>query len=245
MFMHDKVAESGPKTCIIAWMKNLNTLLALLGLWLCMTHATAAAKEYDFELIIFEDRSGRYANSEQWQHELLQSGTSTSAAEAAGSSSDTGTFSSDAESKIREIKGIGLAKYARKLKSNKRYNVLVHKAWRQPGLSRKDAIDIAIDSRPTGTSTAPTAKTGNSIHGSVKIVLARYLHIYTDMIYRQPRPDTTPAWNGAETQQYKEFPINFHRRMRSKELHYLDHPMVGILVMAMPVKNKETTEEES
>jgi hypothetical protein len=33
--------------------------------------------------------------------------------------------------------------------------------------------------------------------------------------------------------------------MRSKELHYLDHPMVGILVMAMPVKNKETTEEKS
>ncbi|NNJ98273.1 MAG: hypothetical protein HKP12_14060, partial [Gammaproteobacteria bacterium] len=146
-----------------------------------------------------------------------------------------------AESKVREIKGIGLGKYAKKLRSNKRYNVLVHKAWRQPGLSHKDAVDIAIDSRPTRAGTASAAKTlqSNSIHGTVKIVLARYLHIYTDLIYRQPLTTQTSAWGGTYSKQYKEFPVNFHRRMRSKELHYIDHPLVGILVMAMPVAAKE------
>jgi hypothetical protein len=45
---------------------------------------------------------------------------------------------------------------------------------------------------------------------------------------------------GQDAKLYKEYPIKSHRRMRSRELHYLDHPMVGILVMAMPVKrNKE------
>lgn len=214
-------------------MKKLTVLLSLLGLWLYASQIAAAAREYDFELIIFEDRSGRYANSEQWQHGLTDSGATKAATEKASNT--------PAESKIREIKGIGLGKYAKKLRSNKRYNVLVHRAWRQPGLSNKDAVDIAIDSRPTRAGTASAAKTqqSNSIHGTVKIVLARYLHIYTNLVYRQPLTNQTSAWGGTESQQYKEFPVNFHRRMRSKELHYIDHPLVGILVMAMPVAAKE------
>ena len=31
--------------------------------------------------------------------------------------------------------------------------------------------------------------------------------------------------------------------MRSKELHYIDHPIVGILVMAMPAKEKKKPNE--
>jgi len=33
--------------------------------------------------------------------------------------------------------------------------------------------------------------------------------------------------------------------MRSKELHYLDHPIVGILVKAMPVKKQEKPEDKT
>ena len=215
-------------------MKKLTVLLSLLGLCLGASQIAAAAKEYDFELIIFEDRSGRYSSSEQWQHELTDPGA---AKAPAGRASNN-----PAESKIREIKGIGLAKYAKKLRSNKRYNVLVHKAWRQPGLSRKDAIAISVDSRPpAGTANAAKTQNSNSIHGTIKIVLARYLHIYTDLIYQQPLTNPTPTWDNTEAQLYKEFPVNFHRRMRSKELHYIDHPLVGILVMAMPVKPKGET----
>ena len=214
-------------------MKKLIVLFALLGVGLMKSQLAAATPEYDFELIIFEDKSGRYANSERWQHEPPDSTASKAATESASNP--------DAKSKIRNIQGIGLGKYAKKLKSNKRYNVLVHKSWRQPGLSRKDAIDIAIDSRPTGTASAATSQAGNSIHGTIKVVLARYLHIYTDLIYRQPQTKAISDWYGAEAQQYKEFPVNFHRRMRSKELHYIDHPMVGILVMAWPVERKNKT----
>jgi hypothetical protein len=211
-------------------MKHLTTLLAIYCFFLAPAHADVT--EYDFELIIFEDTSGRYANSEQWQHELSEvesAATETASAGTLSKSKDT-----NAAIKISQIKGIGLNKYAKKLKANKRYNVLVHKAWRQTGFADDAAIDIPIDSRKT-------SRDKNNIHGSIKIVLERYLHIYTDMIYQQPRKDTTPIQYG-QSQQYKEYPINFHRRMRSKELHYLDHPMVGILVMAMPVKKQDKTE---
>jgi len=216
-------------------MKHLTALLPLVGLLLYAAHAQAAT-EYDFEIIIFEDKSGRYAKSEQWQHELPEPGAVT-----ASSARRTGT-STDREKNISKIKGVGLEKYARKLKASKRYNVLVHKAWRQTGLSEKDAFNIPIDSRPA--SVAQAGK-GNNIHGSIKIVLGRYLHIYTDMIYQQPRTHAARSWDGEQAQPYKEYPIKSHRRMRSKELHYLDHPMVGILVMAMPVKKKEEPKEEA
>ena len=211
----------------------MKTLAAFILFFSILSNpAIAEVTEYDFELIIFEDTSGRYANSEQWQHELPEQDSSPDEAQR---NPGTSTQSNEIIN-ISQIEGIGLKKYANKLKSSKRYNVLVHKAWRQTGLADDAAIDMPIDSRPSNT----VNDTGdvNNIHGSIKIVLGRYLHIYTDLIYQQPRVDTAPVQYG-QSQQYKEYPINFHRRMRSKELHYLDHPMVGILVMAMPVKKQE------
>ncbi|MCK4704001.1 MAG: hypothetical protein KAT90_00855, partial [Gammaproteobacteria bacterium] len=32
------------------------------------------------------------------------------------------------------------------------------------------------------------------------------------------------------------YPLQAHRRMRSKELHYIDHPLIGILIQINPVK---------
>ena len=206
-------------------MKHLTSLLAIYCFFSIPAHADVT--EYDFELIVFEDTSGRYANSELWQHELPETETGTASAGAQSDNKNT-----NAKINISQIKGIGLNKYAKKLKASKRYNVLVHKAWRQTGFADDAAIDIPIDSRMTSDDE-------NNIHGSIKIILGRYLHIYTDIIYQQPRKDAAPVWQGQGSQQFKEYPINFHRRMRSKELHYLDHPMVGILVMAMPVKKQE------
>ena len=214
-------------------MKRFIPLIAIICSYLAP--AQAEITEYDFELIIFEDTSGRYANSEQWQYELPEQ-----IAEAM--TAKTATKDTDAVLNISPIKGIGLNRYAKKLKSSKRYNVLVHKAWRQTGLADDEAIDMPIDSRKSNT----VNSTGdvNNIHGSIKIVLGRYLHIYTDLIYQQPRTDTAPVQYG-QSQQHKEYPINFHRRMRSKELHYLDHPLVGILVMAKPVKRQEASQEST
>ena len=221
-------------------MKILAALLA--SYCLLLPTAQAEVTEYDFEIIIFEDTSGRYASKEQWQHELAETDSSPDAAQRNPGNSSNKSEEID----ITPIKGIGLNKYARKLKSNKRYNVLVHKAWRQTGLAEEAAIDIPIDSRKinskTGTTTTSPAE-ANNIHGTIKIVLGRYLHIYTDMVYQQPLQDEVPEYLDEIVAQHKEYPINFHRRMRSKELHYLDHPLVGILVMAMPVKKQEEPKE--
>ena len=223
-------------------MKTLASLLLSINLLLCTAHA-GAATEYDIELIIFADNSGRYAKSELWQHEL-ETDASTSA-EAQGDptrqASTKRTTATETAPGISKIKGIGLAPYARKLKASKRYKVLVHKAWRQPGLPKKEAIAIPIDTRANNAA----AQQASSIHGTIKVALARYLHVYADMIYQQPRKEPAPVWAEGDAKQYVQYPIRSHRRMRSKELHYIDHPLVGILVKAMPVKADQKTDKKT
>ena len=235
--MSGRGLRKGPKICIIKPMKHLTTLLAIYCLSLTSAHADVT--EYDFELIIFEDISRRYANSERWQHKLAAPGTETSAVETANRGTRANTTDTNTALNIKQINGIGLSKYAKKLASSKRYHVLVHKSWRQTGFADDAAIDIPIDSRLTDKANT------NNIQGSIKIVLERYLHIYTNLMYQQPRKDAVPVWDGQASQQYKEYPINFHRRMRSKELHYVDHPIVGILVKAMPVKKQEASQDKT
>lgn len=229
--------------------KNIRKIfpaILLVAAGLVFSDTFAETVEYDFEIIIFEDTSGRYANSEQWQHELPQAITDQNSNQD-GARRNMGTGAAmDELSNITSIKGIGLNRYARTLKANKRYNVLVHKAWRQGGFADDAAINIPIDSRNerinAGMQTSQSAS-ANTIHGSIRIELGRYLHIYTDMVYQQPRANVMPVIPGEEPQLYQNYPIKFHRRMRSKELHYLDHPMVGILVMAKPVEKQNESKE--
>lgn len=243
--------------CIINLMKQLTTLFIIS--YLLLTNAQAEVIEYDFEIIIFEETSGRYANSEQWQDSLLDdtSGTEILATHSGDANDDTTQAQGKAQEQndalaITDIEGIGLREYTEKLDKTKRYKVLVHKAWRQAGLSEQEAIDIPIDSRVAdesnksvlSTESQSAVITDNNIHGTIKVILARYLHFYTDLVYQQPREESSPLWQIEGLEPYKEYPIKFHRRMRSKELHYLDHPMIGILIKAMPVdKNEEPIEQ--
>jgi hypothetical protein len=118
--------------------------------------------------------------------------------------------------------------------SFRNYNVLFYGGWRQTGLSKRSAFTISLDQLKNRHNT----KSGNTISGDLKLVLARYLHLYGDLDYQ--RSD----FMGSRTDYYQDsnrFPITFHSRMRSKELHFVDHPLVGILIQINPVKKKEAT----
>ena len=50
----------------------------------------------------------------------------------------------------------------------------------------------------------------------------RYLHLDTDLVLR----------DAVSAQPYR---IRLHRRLRSEELHHLDHPAIGVLVRIDPI----------
>lgn len=87
----------------------------------------------------------------------------------------------------------------------------------------------------------------HEFEGKITIALGRYLHVYTDLVFRRPRlsvdsvSSNTPqdqylAAYAADTRILNNHSLKEHRRMRSKNLHYLDNPEFGMLIMITPYK---------
>lgn len=92
---------------------------------------------------------------------------------------------------------------------------LTHIMWRQPAAGKPEAVPIFVSgSTRSGTMT-----------GTVKVYVQRYLHMDLDLLL-QTNNGPSPG----------VFRMQEHRRMKSKELHYIDHPMLGALVRITPVQ---------
>jgi hypothetical protein len=119
---------------------------------------------------------------------------------------------------------------------------------RQPGLQGPDAVLLPDTERQLGPAVYTLEQKGALVHahqawrqdvknrdsntwyqvgnerliGLVRISKGRYLHLDTDLLLQ---PDELEAYR-----------VRLHRRMRSGELHYVDHPKVGILIRTARVE---------
>lgn len=144
-----------------------------------------------------------------------------------------------------------LGNQAAALSRSGQYKILTHIAWLQPGLAKEEAISVRIHAGKNyrnefkerafaqadfSDRKLPKNHPVNELDGTVTVVLGRYLHVYTDLAYRRPfnlRADTTANALGRD-RVLADFKLKTHRKMRSKELHYIDHPLLGILVEIRP-----------
>jgi len=227
-------------------MKKLPILLLLI-----ITTGTAQAEEgiipklieYDVEIIIFEDPHARYINSEYWH---VNPDLISPLSETAESNTDELK-----RNNFKTIKPVILGQEYRRINNSSEFNVLFYGAWRQTGLDENKAFEIKIEDLEN----THKARSENTITGQLKLVLSRYLHIYGDLDYQRPidlnsignesnddtsgintAPVTTGENQGVIIKTENNYPINIHRRMRSKELHYIDHPLIGMLIKINPVK---------
>ncbi len=116
------------------------------------------------------------------------------------------------------------------------------------------AIELADDSGSieNALTAIPPLQDGTiyELEGKITIALARYLHTYTDLVLRRPRflPDT--ALNSTQQSQLQmeglsdmkildNHSLIEHRRMRSKNLHYLDSPEFAMLILITPYEVEE------
>lgn len=217
---------------------------------------------YEVEVIIFEDSTGTYANSEIWQDEANNISASDSVEIINGNRS---TYNTNQQSSMNIKKDkekftfiskdkLRLKNQANKLSTHAEYKVLYHRAWIQPGLDKDQAFPVHIDSRTPLSTESILANSPNSngdyIDGSITLIMSRYLHINTELVYHKQIPQENLSSNENSTSSpnanlYKDFVVKFERRMRSREVHYIDHPMVGIIVLATPYKILEPTTPNS
>jgi len=116
-----------------------------------------------------------------------------------------------------------------RLKSRDRYRVLYTATWIQAIPDRDKPVPILIQ--------AGERKQGLfELEGTIAITLGRYLHANANLWFHS-FPDKI---EGAENiPEIRWMQLSESRRMRSTELHYLDHPKIGVLVQVDPVKIPE------
>ena len=102
--------------------------------------------------------------------------------------------------------------------------------------------------------------------GTIRLSVARYLHFAADLVYRAPITQRIanpmqdrdlwtdspyqalsypqgPAYQLESWKAMRGFRLKESRRMRSKRIHYLDHPFMGIVVLITPVELPKEPEE--
>lgn len=217
----------------------------------------AHAKEpkwYQIEVLLFAQQPEYQRSSELWL-DRFQSNYSNNpitlnpdAQSRQENNLEDGAFNSLSNSK-RTLKSA-----AQRIKASADLRLLSHLAWRQPVLDRKQAQAILIK-------TGKQFDSEFELEGTITISRGRYLHARTDLYFSEFEPmksrqelDWTVfeddqldfgqrEWNAdlnqqasTATQFVRSATANLKqsRRMRSEELHYIDHPLFGMLVQITP-----------
>jgi hypothetical protein len=119
------------------------------------------------------------------------------------------------------------------------YQPLAHAGWVQDGLAEDEAhaIDVAYlgVANPSGT---------------IRLYVSRFLHLNVDLTYRAPRsalPEDALANPAGLSELHlpQQYVLHQQRRARSGELHYIDHPMFGLLFMIRPAPEEQEETEPS
>jgi len=145
-----------------------------------------------------------------------------------------------------------MTREANRIKKNPNYNFLMHMAWKQAGLPNEKAFFIHLDNMKVTTDDLQTLNQQDKVSllldstdvidkqdvteyigGEIKLVMSRYLHISSKLILHKFNQQMAESNTSLEPSE-RVYKINLDRRMKSKEINFIDHPLVGILVIATP-----------
>ncbi len=134
---------------------------------------------------------------------------------------------------------LAMQDYVKAINRQSHLRPVLHRRWRAPVPARDAPQPIYIAS--TVDEQAPATRPGFAkIEGHVSVTVGRFLHFAPTLWYHADNlgfaPIALPALQALpRPQPARYFEMAQSRRMRSEELHYLDHPKFGIVVRIDPV----------
>ena len=193
--------------------------------------AGAAERWFTVEIIVFEDLRSDNLHAEHWppdpgEPSLVNAIELTHLPEDA---SDGGVHAY----RLMKLSNLTLGEVRNRLRRSAYYRPLVHAGWRLPGLPRSAARPVHVGRSLDDSEVRAAEGVGagrSSVHGTVTVSLARFLQVDVDLLYHRPASSEAVAPNSTPTR----FRLVSERRMRSGELHYVDHPLFGVLVLLAP-----------
>ena len=188
----------------------------------------AADDWYTIEVAIFERLSEAALAEERWPERIdeSRSGLSFSASDRARVKVLT-AGRAEASSVVKvSRKSLAYGGLMSRMARSGQFRPLVHMGWRQPGLSKTEAVPVSVSG---ASSASPEA---SEVRGTLRLYRSRYLHLEANLVLAKP----VAAYAPANTNSATRFSLRESRRMRSGELHYLDHPLFGMLVRVTPFR---------
>ncbi len=198
-----------------------------------------SARQFDIEMILFTNLNA-YDGGEEWKLEQLPE---RSFRESSGNPESSILDGSRPDSMATLDHGwIALPASAQKLNAiegslsrSSGYRPLAHLLWRQTVQDPKAALPVdvlALQGYSAGGS-LPVPH----LEGTILVSVSRYLHVATDLRLVEATQSyvsstmngTAPGIGAAPVYRMQQ-----QRRMRSGELHYIDHPRFGLLVQITP-----------
>ena len=115
----------------------------------------------------------------------------------------------------------------------------------ESNLTPDTPAESALETTETEADTTPSI-----LEGILRVTLARYLHLEAELAFSKKAPEISLSENPFEVLDtenerdkiQKEGVIHLkqkRRRIRSNELHYIDHPVLGILLRITPYEKPE------
>ena len=237
----------------------LGLLLATAGRAQESSAPDSEEKWYQVEVLVFERRGEQVLEEENWDPDPGQPPIEESIALIAPGESPLEGPGPHAF-RILPAEALTMSKIRGHLENGAETTPILHLAWRQPGVPKGDAQRVNLylppgdgsASRTPGSFFGMARRTGvrntaaggqptlipldalqeptiapPKLDGTIRVYLARYLHANVDLVYHRP---------GVET----PFRLATSRRMRSGELHYLDHPVFGVLIKVIPYEAEKS-----
>ena len=194
--------------------------------------AGASERWFTVEMIVFDDLRGEGLHAEHWSAEPGEP----SVEDAIELERLPGGQPDGAAHAFRLVNRseLSLTGVRNSLRRSAHYRPLLHAAWRLPGVPQDRARPAHVGARLADRGAGGDGSERPTVRGTVEVSLARYLRVDLDLLYIRAASGEAVAPEAVPTR----FRLVSERRMRSRELHYIDHPLFGVLVWIEPLRTE-------
>lgn len=117
-----------------------------------------------------------------------------------------------------------------RLEKSGQYRILHHAAWQQPASHPDEAHPVRLTNGKAFSEASPDAP---ALDGSLRLSKEQFLQIDLDLLYHYPTATSDPDGESAGSDGLL---LQINRKLRSGDLNYMDHPLLGILTQVTPVE---------
>jgi len=218
------------------------TLLFLSCAAFAKTQEPPKPQWYTVEVIVFEHLTPQALSSEVWPAYPDEPST-----QGAIELSLTDTFSDDLDQpqdyQLLTPSDFSMRSQARSLKRNSAYKILKHIAWRQIIHNKKSAQAIRLSG---GQAFDGEGKW--ELDGTLTLTKTRFFNLQSNLVLHVPYQEVANLTGESglfnTSSHLESFRLIQSRRLKENELHYIDHPLYGMLVKIIPVEIAEASSQK-